>query len=48
MVQHLETHFRCTSGFTSGAAVTSINIEGVLHEFDTVPGVRERRYANYS
>ena len=24
-----------------GAAVTSINIEGVLHEFDTVPGVRE-------
>ena len=24
-----------------GAAVTSINSEGVLHEFDTVPGVRE-------
>lgn len=24
-----------------GAAVTSINIEGVLHEFDTVPAVRE-------
>ena len=24
-----------------GAAVTSINIEGVLHGFDTVPGVRE-------
>lgn len=24
-----------------GAAITSINIEGVLHEFDTVPGVRE-------
>ena len=24
-----------------GAAVISINIEGVLHEFDTVPGVRE-------
>ena len=24
-----------------GAAVASINIEGVLHEFDTVPGVRE-------
>ena len=24
-----------------GAAVTSINIEGVLHEFDTIPGVRE-------
>lgn len=24
-----------------GAAVSSINIEGVLHEFDTVPGVRE-------
>ena len=24
-----------------GSAVTSINIEGVLHEFDTVPGVRE-------
>ena len=24
-----------------GAAVTSINIEGVLHEFDTVPGDRE-------
>lgn len=24
-----------------GVAVTSINIEGVLHEFDTVPGVRE-------
>ena len=24
-----------------GAVVTSINIEGVLHEFDTVPGVRE-------
>ena len=24
-----------------GAAVTSINIEGVLHEFDTVPGVHE-------
>ena len=24
-----------------GAAVTSITIEGVLHEFDTVPGVRE-------
>ena len=24
-----------------GAAVTSINIEGVLNEFDTVPGVRE-------
>ena len=21
--------------------MTSINIEGVLHEFDTVPGVRE-------
>ena len=25
----------------SGAAVTSIKIDGVLHEFDTVPGVRE-------
>lgn len=25
----------------TGAAVTSINIDGVLHEFDTVPGVRE-------
>ncbi|HGK3347974.1 TPA: DNA-directed RNA polymerase subunit alpha [Streptococcus pneumoniae] len=24
-----------------GAAVASINIDGVLHEFDTVPGVRE-------
>ena len=24
-----------------GAAVTSINIDGVLHEFDTVPGVRQ-------
>ena len=24
-----------------GAAVTAINIDGVLHEFDTVPGVRE-------
>ncbi|HEW6852703.1 TPA: DNA-directed RNA polymerase subunit alpha [Streptococcus pneumoniae] len=24
-----------------GAAVTSINIDGVLHEFDTVPGIRE-------
>ena len=24
-----------------GAAVTSINIEGVLHEFDTISGVRE-------
>ncbi|RHE62839.1 DNA-directed RNA polymerase subunit alpha [Streptococcus gordonii] len=24
-----------------GAAVTSIKIEGVLHEFDTIPGVRE-------
>ena len=24
-----------------GAAVTSINIEGVLHGFDTIPGVRE-------
>ncbi|MEY8463591.1 DNA-directed RNA polymerase subunit alpha [Streptococcus merionis] len=24
-----------------GAAITSIKIEGVLHEFDTVPGVRE-------
>ncbi|CAG5667148.1 DNA-directed RNA polymerase subunit alpha [Streptococcus pneumoniae] len=24
-----------------GAAVTSINIDGVLHKFDTVPGVRE-------
>ena len=24
-----------------GAAVTSINIEGGLHEFDTIPGVRE-------
>ncbi|HEW5603767.1 TPA: DNA-directed RNA polymerase subunit alpha [Streptococcus pneumoniae] len=24
-----------------GAAMTSINIDGVLHEFDTVPGVRE-------
>lgn len=24
-----------------GAAVTSINIDGMLHEFDTVPGVRE-------
>ncbi|VKZ88256.1 DNA-directed RNA polymerase subunit alpha [Streptococcus pneumoniae] len=24
-----------------GAAVTSISIDGVLHEFDTVPGVRE-------
>ncbi len=24
-----------------GAAVTSINIDGVVHEFDTVPGVRE-------
>ena len=24
-----------------GAAVTSINIEGVLHEFDTIPGGRE-------
>lgn len=24
-----------------GVAVTSINIDGVLHEFDTVPGVRE-------
>ena len=25
----------------SGAAVTSIRIEGVLHEFSTIPGVRE-------
>lgn len=24
-----------------GAAVTSIKIDGVLHEFDTIPGVRE-------
>ena len=24
-----------------GAAVTSIRIDGVLHEFDTIPGVRE-------
>ena len=24
-----------------GAAVTSIDIDGVLHEFDTIPGVRE-------
>ncbi|HAQ40845.1 MAG TPA: DNA-directed RNA polymerase subunit alpha, partial [Clostridiales bacterium] len=24
-----------------GAAVTSINIQGVLHEFSTIPGVRE-------
>ena len=24
-----------------GAAVTSIRIEGVLHEFSTVPGVKE-------
>lgn len=24
-----------------GAAITSIKIEGVLHEFDTIPGVRE-------
>ena len=28
-------------GSTQDAAVTSIKIDGVLHEFDTVPGVRE-------
>lgn len=42
MVQHLETHFVVYFlASLPGAAVTSINIEGVLHEFDTVPGVRE-------
>lgn len=32
---------RVLLAFLPGAAVTSINIDGVLHEFDTVPGVRE-------
>ena len=27
-----------------GAAVTSLQIEGVLHEFSSIQGVRERRY----
>ncbi len=45
MVQHLETHSSCTSWLSlPGAAVTSINIEGVLLRLYTVPGVRERRY----
>ena len=30
-----------------GAAVTSIKIDGVLHEFDTVPGVREDVMQNH-
>ncbi|HGL8199749.1 TPA: DNA-directed RNA polymerase subunit alpha [Streptococcus pneumoniae] len=32
---------RVLLAYLPGAAVTSINIDGVLHEFDTVPGVRE-------
>ena len=50
VVEPLERGYRTTLGNSlrrvllaslPGAAVTSINIEGVLHEFDTVPGVRE-------
>ena len=45
VVEPLERGYGTTLGNSlrrvPGAAVTSINIEGVLHEFDTVPGVRE-------
>ena len=40
-VQLLVTLRRVLLASLPGAAVTSINIDGVLHEFDTVPGVRE-------
>ena len=50
MIQHLERGFGVTLGNAlrrvllsslTGAAVTAIKIEGVLHEFSTVPGVVE-------
>lgn len=50
MVQPLERGFGTTLGNSlrrimlsslPGAAVTSVNIQGVLHEFSTVPGVKE-------
>src|SRR3990170_79529 len=32
---------RCLLSSIEGAAITAINIEGVLHEFSSVPGVQE-------
>ena len=29
-----------------GAAITSVKIEGVVHEFSTIPGVKEDVYRN--
>ena len=44
VIEPLERGYGTTLGNSlrlPGAAVTSIKIDGVLHEFDTVPGVRE-------
>lgn len=50
VLQPLERGFGTTLGnslrrvllsFIPGAAITSVQIEGVLHEFSTIPGVRE-------
>ena len=30
-----------------GAAVSQVKIEGVLHEFSSIPGVKERRYRDH-
>ena len=32
---------RCLLSSIEGAAITAINIEGVLHEFSSIPGVQE-------
>src|SRR6476659_6507875 len=32
---------RCLLSSIEGAAITAVNIEGVLHEFSSVPGVQE-------
>ena len=32
---------RCLLSSIEGAAITAVNIEGVLHEFSSIPGVQE-------
>ena len=41
MVKHLVICYEEFLSSIRGAAVTSINVDGVTHEFSAIPGVRE-------
>ena len=38
---------RCLLSSIEGAAITAVNIEGVLHEFSSIPGVRRGRHRHH-